>query len=394
MNAYRISIRRILILAVRVMRQVLRDRRTIALIVFGPIFVLSLGSILFRSKPAAVPVGMVNEDQGISSPQVGSVNLGQRMADELAAGDSIRLVVMDRSELDSSLRDGTVKAVIVFPEDFTASFLKNHQVALDLRLEGSEPTRSMAITAYVTQAAMKTLAGLAGTGLGMPGSAQATPGEPVLPVSVQATYLYGGEQFDTMDYIAPVYIALLGMFFVFLLACVAFLRERSQGTIERLSATPASRFEIVMGYMLGLGLFGLIQVTVILFFTVWVIGIHYYGNLALILLIVAIMAVVGVLLGILASAFARNEFQAIQFIPLILLPQVLLGGTFWAISDMPAYLQPFAYMMPIYYANIALRDVMLKGWGLAEIWPNLAILTGIGIVLVILSALMMRREVT
>jgi ABC-2 type transport system permease protein len=163
--------------------------------------------------------------------------------------------------------------------------------------------------------------------------------------------------------------------------------------MERLAATPASRFEIVLGYMLGLGLFGLVQVSVILFFTVWVIGIHYHGSLALILLIVAIMAVVGVILGILASAFARTEFQVLQFIPLIIFPQVLLGGTFWAVSDMPGYLQPLAYAMPVYYANVALRDVMLKGWGLAEIWPNLAILTGIGIVLVILSAMMMRREV-
>jgi ABC-2 type transport system permease protein len=384
---------RILILAVRVMRQVLRDRRTVALVVFAPIVVLTLGAILFRSEPAVISIGLVNEDLGISSPVAGSVSLGQRIGDELAAADSFRLVSLNRSEVDARLHDGTVEAVIVFPEDFTASFLNNHQVTLDLRLEGSEPTRSMSITAYVTQTAMKTMASLAGSGLGIPGLSPSEQGEPVSPVSVQATYLYGGEQFDTMDYIAPVYIALLGMFFVFLLACVAFLRERSQGTMERLAATPASRFEIVLGYMLGLGLFGLIQVTVILFFTVWVIGIHYHGSLVLILLIVAIMAVVGVNLGILASAFARTEFPVLQFIPLVLFPQVLLGGTFWAISDMPAYLQPIAYAMPIYYANVALRDVMLKGWGLAEIWLNLAILTSIGIVLVVLSALMMRREV-
>jgi ABC-2 type transport system permease protein len=163
--------------------------------------------------------------------------------------------------------------------------------------------------------------------------------------------------------------------------------------MERLAATPASRSEIVLGYMIGLGLFGLIQVAVILFFTVWVIGIHYLGSLALMLLIIAIMAVVGVDLGILASAFARTEFQVLQFVPLVLFPQVLLGGTFWAVSEMPALLRPIAYVMPIYYANVALRDVMLKGWGLAQIWPNLAILAGIGIVLVVLSTLLMRREV-
>ena len=385
--------RRILILAGRVMRQVLRDRRTVALIVIAPILVLTLGALLFRSNPAPVPIGVVNEDQGITLPVGGTINLGQRMADELSAGDSFRLVAVDRSNVDEVLKEGTALAVIVFPEDFTASFMKNRQVTLDLRLEGSDPTRSRALTAYVTQAAMKTLAGMAGTGLGSPGSSQTTQGGTALPVSVQTTYLYGGKQFDTMDYIAPVYIALMGMFFIFILASVAFLRERSQGTMERLAATPASRFEIVLGYMLGLGLFALVQVAIILFFTVWVIGIHYLGSLALMLLVVVLLALVGVNLGILASAFARTEFQALQFIPLVLLPQVLLGGTFWAIADMPKYLQPIAYAMPIYYANVALRDVMLKGWGLAEIWPNLAILVGISVVLILLSALMMRREV-
>lgn len=384
---------RILLLAGRVMRQVLRDRRTVALIVLAPIIVLSLGAVLFRSEPPVTSIGVVNDDLGIKSPAAGSVNLGKGMVDELSGADSLALVLLDRGEVDQRLKDGTLKAVLVFPEDFTVSFLKNQQVTLDLRLEGSEPARSMSISAFVTQAAMKTLARLAGAGVGLPGGASSDQGEPAVPVTVRATYLYGGEQFDTMDYIAPVYIALLGMFFVFLLACVAFLRERSQGTMERLAATPASRFEIVLGYMLGLGLFGVIQVAVILFFTVWVIGIHYHGSLALILLIVAIMAMVGVNLGILASAFARTEFQVLQFIPLVVFPQVLLGGTFWAVSDMPSYLQPLAYFMPIYYANTALRDVMLKGWGLGEIWPNLAILAGIGVLLVVISGLMMRREV-
>lgn len=385
--------KRIFIIALRVMRQVLRDRRTVALIVIAPIIILYLGSILFRAEQPSISIGVVDEDPGIKSPVLGELNLAQHIVDELNSEDSLQLVSMNRSEINEQLRDGAVKAVIVFPENFTSAFIQNQHVDLDLHLEGSEPTRSMSITALVTQAATKALAGLAETGIGMTENSSSSPKVPVMPVSIQATYLYGGEQFDTLDYIAPVYIALLGMFFVFLLACVAFLRERSQGTMERLAASPVSRLEIVLGYVLGLGLFGVIQVAVILFFTVWVIGIHHLGSLFLILLIVAIMAMVGVMLGILASAFARTEFQVLQFIPLVIFPQILLGGTFWAVSDLPRYLQPFAYFMPIYYANTALRDVMLKGWGLAEIWPNLAILTGIGFLLIILSALMMKREV-
>lgn len=385
------SSRRILSLARRVIRQVLRDRRTVALIVIAPLLILTLGAILFRSTPAPIPLGIVNEDHGITSPVGGMINLGQRIADELAAGDTFTLVALSRNAVDDSLRDGSLQATIVFPEDFTTQFLEDRQAVLDLRLEGSNPTRSLAISAQVTQAAMRSLASLAGTAMGASPVAQA--GEGKLPVTLHATYLFGGQEFDAMDFVAPVYIAFLGMFFVFLLACVAFLRERSQGTMERLAATPATRADIVLGYMLGLGLFAVIQVALILFCTVWVLKIHYLGSLGLLFLVITLLAVAGVTMGILASAFARTEFQVIQFIPLVIFPQALLGGLFWEVSDLPAYLRPFAYLMPLYYANRAMRDVMLKGWGLAEIWPNLAILAGFIAALVVLSALMMRREV-
>jgi len=385
--------RRILTLARRVMRQVLRDRRMVGLLVLVPMLVLTLGAILFRSEPAAIPLGMVNEDGGWTTPLTGKLVMGQRIADELVAGGTFTLVALRREQIDGALRDGTVQAVLVFPEGFSAEFQKNRQAVLDLRLEGSNPTRSMAITARVTEAAMKALAGLASAGFGLPGTAPASDAEGKLPVAVEATYLFGGQEFDTMDYIAPVYIALLALFFVFLLACVAFLRERSQGTMERLLATPATRLEVVLGYMAGLGLFALLQVAVILFFTVWVLKIHYLGSLGLLFLIVALLAVVGVSMGIVASVFARTEFQVVQFIPLLIIPQVLLGGTFWAVEELPGYLQPVAYLLPLTYANWALRDVMLKGWGLAEIWPNLMILLGFAALFIAGGALMTRREV-
>ena len=386
------NVRRVLALARRVMRQILRDRRTVGLLLFAPMLVLTLGAILFRAEPALIPLGVVDEDRGMAT-LAGKMILGQGIVEELEAGGAFALVTLAPPEIDDRLRDGSVQAVLVFPEDFSSGFAANHQAVLDLRLEGSNPTRSMTITARVTEAAMKSLAGRLTSGLGMAGAAQPGSGGASLPVTVRASYLFAGEQFDTMDFVAPVYIAFLALFFVFLLTCVSFLRERSLGTMERLLATPARRVEVVLGYMGGLGLFALIQVGVILFFTVWVLKIHYLGSLGLVFLVIALLAVVGVSLGILASTFARNEFQVVQFIPIIIIPQALLGGLFWAVEEMPGYLQPFAYLMPITYANWALRDVMLKGWGLAEIWPNLLILVGIAALLIVLGALTMRREV-
>jgi ABC-2 type transport system permease protein len=386
------NLRRVLVLARRVIRQVLRDRRTVGLLFIAPMLVLTLGAILFRSKAAPIPLGVVNEDQGMAV-LIGKVILGQRIVDELKENDAFEVIALDASEIEERLRDGTVQAVLVLPADFSSGFQANRQAVLDLRLEGSNPTRSMAITARVTEAAMKALAGLLTGGLGLSGAAQAGSGEASLPVTVKTSYLFAGEEFDTMDFVAPVYIAFLALFFVFLLTCVSFLRERSLGTMERLLATPARRVEVVLGYMGGMGFFALIQVAVILFFTVWVLKIHYLGSLGLVFLVIALLAVVGVSLGILASTFARNEFQVVQFIPILIIPQALLGDLFWAIEDMPRYLRPFAYLMPITYANRALRAVMLKGWGLAEIWPNLLILLGFAALLIVLGALTMRREV-
>ncbi len=384
--------KRVFALARRVIRQIVRDRRIIGLVFLVPVLVIALGAFLFRAEPSPIPLGVVDDDQGLSVPLVGKIVMGQRITDELGSGGAFSLVPLRHDEVDDRLRDGTVQGVIFFPEGFTAKFQQNRQATIDLHLEGSNPTRSRLIAARVTEAAMKALAGLASGGLGLPGAAPSA-GSAALPVALNTTYLYAGESFDTMDYVAPVYIAFLAFFFVFLLTCVSFLRERSQGTMERLLATPANRLEIVLGYIAGLGLFALIQVTVILLFTIWVIKIHYLGSLALLFLDVAMLAVVGVSLGILASTFARNEFQVVQFIPLVIFPQALLSGLFWPVEEMPAYLQPFAYVMPLTYANRALRDVMLKGWGLAEIWPNLLILLGFIVVVVALGALTLRREV-
>ena len=382
------KIRRIFSLARRVIRQIMHDRRTVALVFLAPILMITLGAILFRSKTPAVPLGVVNEDKGLAVPVGGTMAMGQLIVDELTAGESFAIITLSPDQVDARLRDGTVQGVAVFPPDFSASLSRNGQATIDLRLEGSDPTRSRLIVARVTEATIKAVAGLA-----LFGGASQGSGEARLPVKLETTYLYAGESFDTMDFVAPAYIAFLAFFFVFLLTRVSFLRERSQGTMERLLATPASRMEIVVGYIAGLSLFAVIQVAVILLFTVWVIQIHYLGSLWLLFVVVALLAIVGVSLGILASTFARNEFQVVQFIPLIIIPQALLGGLVWAIEDMPGYLQPFAYIMPLTYANRALRDVMLKGWGLAEIWPNLLILLAIALIIIGLGALTVRREV-
>ncbi len=156
--------------------------------------------------------------------------------------------------------------------------------------------------------------------------------------------------------------------------------------------SPLSRTELTLGYVLGFTLFATIQSLVILAFVIYVLQVHYAGNLWLLFLVTVTLTIGGVNLGIFASAFARNELQVVQFIPLLIVPQTLLGGLFFPVKTLPIVLKQIAYVMPLTWANFALKDVMLKGLGLADIWPDLLFLVGFAALMVSGAALSLRQE--
>ena len=147
-----------------------------------------------------------------------------------------------------------------------------------------------------------------------------------------------------------------------------------QGTLERLMSTPVGQGEIVIGYTLGFGVFAVLQSLITLLWTVYVLRIESVGSVWLIFVVEATLAIVAVGMGIFLSIFARNELQAVQFIPLVIIPQGLLCGLLIPIQSLPAWLQPVSYLMPLTYAVNALRDVMIKGYDLVQIAPQLIIL--------------------
>lgn len=189
------------------------------------------------------------------------------------------------------------------------------------------------------------------------------------------------------------FIGIFSFFFVFLLTSVAFLRERSQGTIERVMASPLTRAELVIGYVCGFTIFALIQSLVILLFVVFALQVHYSGNLALVFLVSVLLTIGSVNLGIFLSTFAQNEFQIVQFMPLVFGIQVFLSGIFWPIAQLPALLRPISYVLPLTYANDALRGVMLKGDSFSEISGQLMALVVFALLMVLLSSLTVRRQV-
>ncbi|HEY8806928.1 MAG TPA: ABC transporter permease, partial [Candidatus Limnocylindria bacterium] len=299
-----------------------RDRRSLGLLFVAPILVLTLVGALWGastvSKVRVVSAGDVD-------PQLF----------ESLRGTEIELTALDRDAAIEALKAGRADAMIEFADN-----------AATVTVEGSDPTRTGAIIGQV-QAALTHLI------LDVP-----------LTAFVKVNYLYGGPDYTLLDYLAPTLIAVFAFFFIFLLSTVSFLRERTSGTLERLLATPLTRGELVLGYLGGFALFALLQALVILAFTVFVLKVQYRGNLATIFVVEAVLVVGAVSLGLAISAFARNELQAVQFVPLVLLPQVFLSGLLVPVDQLSDVLRAFSTVMPLTYANEALRSVMVKGYAL------------------------------
>jgi ABC-2 type transport system permease protein len=189
----------------------------------------------------------------------------------------------------------------------------------------------------------------------------------------------------------PAMLATLILFFGFLLSGISFLRERSQGTRERLMASPVSRLDIVLGYLLGFLLFAMLQTLILFFYAVYVLDVDFNGSLWQILVFQLLIGILAVCLGIFISAFAKNEFQMIQFIPLIIVPQFFVCGLLFPVSEQPVYLQWLSKFLPLTYGVDGIRALMLQGKNLFDIGKEVGVLIAYSAVLMILAAISLRR---
>lgn len=192
-------------------------------------------------------------------------------------------------------------------------------------------------------------------------------------------------------------LIMLGMFpfiIMFLLTSIAMLRERTSGTLERLFTTPVAKADLLFGYGIAFGLAAAIQATVAAVLAYWVLDLQTAGNMALVVLIAVANAVLGVALGLFCSAFARTEFQAVQFLPVVALPQILLCGLFVPRSEMAGWLEGISNAMPLSYSVEAMMEVGRYADPTALMWRDLLIVAGVVVLALALGAATLRRRTT
>src|SRR5215813_2170367 len=261
---------RVLAITRRLLQQFRRDRRTLGLLYF-----------LFRGSGPNLALGVVDLDQG---------PLGAAVASRLEASPGVDTTRLDADAAAVQLKDGRLAGYVVLPADFSTAAARDGMIRPQIHLEGSEPGKSAGVVQAVTEA----LGGAAASEL----STSAIKAPQVRP---DVSYLYGGPSLDTLDYFGGAFVGLVVFFLVFVITCVSFLRERSQGTLERLMASPLRRVEIVVGYMLGFTLLALVQALEVLVFSLAVLRIHNAGSVVLIFAMETLLALVAVNLGIFLS---------------------------------------------------------------------------------------------
>ena len=194
------------------------------------------------------------------------------------------------------------------------------------------------------------------------------------------------------DGIGPLLLGILPFTLMFIVSSVAVLRERTSGTLERLLTLPASKLDILFGYGIAFAVLALFQAAIASYLLIGLLGVQVAGNVVSLLVVAVMAGVLGMSLGLFFSSFAKNEFQAVQFMPAFVLPQFLTCGLFVPREHMALFLQYFSDIMPITYVVKAMKEVQIsQSWSHA-LTVDLLIIAGFVILSLLLGALSLRRK--
>jgi ABC-2 type transport system permease protein len=193
------------------------------------------------------------------------------------------------------------------------------------------------------------------------------------------------------DEIGPALLAMFPFIVMFLVTSVTTLRERSSGTLERLLAMPMGKLDFLVGYGLAFGVVAAVQSALAVTISVGLLGLDVQGPVWLLLVVAVVDAVLGTALGLFVSAFAQTEFQAVQFMPAVVIPQILLCGLFLPREQLPAALEAVSDVLPLSYAVDAMQTLTATT-ATADVWQDLAVVAAYAVAGLALGAATLRRR--
>jgi ABC-2 type transport system permease protein len=311
---------------IRIIKQTVNDRRSLALILFAPLLMLTLIFFLL-GKPSYTPRISVN-------------SMPDKIVQELQQKDMVVETVNTVDEGKEAVKDKKTDAFI---------YKENDQI--NMLFESSDTVKNGVILNDI-QTAMQKLS---------------------TSSAISVKYIYGNNDESMFNSLSYVLLGVLSFFFVFIIAGISFVREHSTQTMERLMLSPIKRWQVIMGYTLGFGFFAVLQSIIMIVYAILVLGITIVGSIYLVIIIMFLLSITAVVMGAFVSIFSNNEFQIMQFIPVVVVPQIFFSGLI-SLDTIPYNIGIIAKVMPVYYACDALKEVTIKGSTFMDIWVDIAIL--------------------
>jgi ABC-2 type transport system permease protein len=194
------------------------------------------------------------------------------------------------------------------------------------------------------------------------------------------------------NHVGPAFLGLFPFIIMFLITSITTLRERTVGTMERLMTMPIGKLDLILGYMITFGLIAAVQALLASMLLLYGLGLDIAGPDWFMVVMAVVDALLGAALGLFVSAFAQTEFQAIQFMPAFIFPQLLVGGLLVPLSQMPDLLERIAYCLPLTYALDALGSIATNTDLTSDAWRDLWVVLGFMVVAILLGALTLRRK--
>lgn len=397
-----------LAIARNVFRRILRDGRTLALIVILPLFFVLIYGNSFSGSYSDLQIAIVNEDNGLASvrtQELGRITLTVDLAEafvEALDPNVFDIILVDDAEEALDRVGDDVWATLVFPKSFSNAVVNEAiRVAGERKVtfEGSSVTivPSELVTGSLTKLVIDDSNPLVGAAvLAAFHSAFAavleTQQSSVTAESLLDTSrLYEG-QIRMLDFTAPGIIGFAMTLITVMLTAMAVVRERTGGTLTRILIAPVSAWQVTAGYTLAFSLIALFQAAELFLVSLWLFDIRFVGDPGAVILVIVLFAVGLQGIATLISTVAKNEAQAMQYVLFLLIPSIMLSGVFWPLETMPSTMRAISYAIPLTYANAALRKIMLTGQGFGALAFELSVLGAIALVTLLLSILSMRRQ--
>lgn len=392
-----------ILLGNRVIKQLVRDKRTFGMVVVVPIIITLIFGLAIAGEIENVPVIIIMEDTNeiltipVGHPMNPSPSAINISIDSIGASiqefldSDVRTKVVVKTNLADAMEDvdqEKITGVIHLPENLTKNFLssllgaESEDITVDLYLDGTRPTLVQGIISALQDAINSTMADISDS-----------INQDFAFIKLSNTYSNDLDDLTAFDVTIPGVIALILNFLIILIGTLMLVRETTYKTKSRLLSTPIKPYEVVLGYMIGLMFLAIMMCTSVVSISVFLFNAKVVGDMVQLYIVILLFGSIFVFMGVFLSNFARNELQAIQFGPFISFPSMALCGFLVPIEILPTWLQPVAYLLPMTYGIKVFRGIMLKGYSIIDVLPDFMILVGFALVFLVLAVLTIKSTV-